>query len=196
MRKLPVVPICRRASRLPRRANHNDASAHPVSARGAFGQSSPNARRGAVDAGGVGANRQSQGGSHRERWQFARNDHADPAYGKIAWSWRPKLAPSPAVVRSAQPGQPHQRSAGRRWQQSSSHRGDRGISRQTIRAGKAGMSRLPPGFSCAFERKPAAQEVMGASRRPVFPAPSLDEGEWTSRARAPTGRENATLCPT
>jgi len=31
MRKLPVVPICRRCQRLPRRANHNDALAHPAS---------------------------------------------------------------------------------------------------------------------------------------------------------------------
>jgi hypothetical protein len=31
MRKLPVVPICRRCSRLLRRANHNDALAHPAS---------------------------------------------------------------------------------------------------------------------------------------------------------------------
>jgi hypothetical protein len=31
MRELPVVPICRRCPRLPRRANHNDALAHPAS---------------------------------------------------------------------------------------------------------------------------------------------------------------------
>jgi hypothetical protein len=31
MRKLPVVPICRRRQRLRRRANHNDALAHPAS---------------------------------------------------------------------------------------------------------------------------------------------------------------------
>jgi hypothetical protein len=31
MRELPVVPICRMASRLRRRANHNDPLAHPVS---------------------------------------------------------------------------------------------------------------------------------------------------------------------
>jgi hypothetical protein len=31
MRKLPVVPICRRCLRLHRRANHNDAPAHPAS---------------------------------------------------------------------------------------------------------------------------------------------------------------------
>ena len=55
MRKLPVVLLCRRPSRLPRRANQNDRLAHPVSARGAFGQSSPSVRRGAVDACGVGA---------------------------------------------------------------------------------------------------------------------------------------------
>ena len=31
MRELPVVPICRTYSRLLRRANHNDALAHPAS---------------------------------------------------------------------------------------------------------------------------------------------------------------------
>jgi hypothetical protein len=31
MRELPVVPICRRCQRLLRRANHNDALAHPAS---------------------------------------------------------------------------------------------------------------------------------------------------------------------
>jgi hypothetical protein len=36
MRKLPVVPIRRMHSRLPCRANHNDALAHPASTRGAF----------------------------------------------------------------------------------------------------------------------------------------------------------------
>src|SRR5690348_9185314 len=30
MRKLPVVPICRRYFRLPRRANHHDLLAHPA----------------------------------------------------------------------------------------------------------------------------------------------------------------------
>jgi len=31
MRELPVVPICRMGSRLRRRANHDDALAHPAS---------------------------------------------------------------------------------------------------------------------------------------------------------------------
>ncbi len=94
MRKLPVVLLCRRPSRLPRRANQNDRLAHPVSARGAFGQSSPSVRRGAVDACGVGAIEQSQGGSNRERKRRA-NDLAvsrtAKSRGPGARSWRQVL---------------------------------------------------------------------------------------------------------
>jgi hypothetical protein len=62
--------------------------------------------------------------------------------------------------------------------------GERGISRQPTRAGKAGMSRLPcvsPCIACAmFSTGPT-----GASRRPAFPAPSFSgEGVKTSKARA------------
>ena len=60
-------------------------------------------------------------------------------------------------------------SARRRWQQSSSHRGEHEAAVKTIRAGKAWLLQAEPVVQpCAF----LCARIAGASRRPAFPAPS------------------------
>ena len=61
-------------------------------------------------------------------------------------------------------------SARRRWQQSSSHRGEHEAAVKTIRAGKAWLLQAEPVVQpCAF----LCARIAGASRRPAFPAPSF-----------------------
>jgi hypothetical protein len=88
------------------------ASPHPVQRGGS--RSSRNAGWAAVDAGGVGAKGIRRAG-HTVSECIAQTTGAVPgearkgedglsAYGKIVWSWRPKLAPSLAVMCFARPG--------------------------------------------------------------------------------------------
>jgi hypothetical protein len=70
MRKLPVVPICRRCRRLLRRANHNDALAHPASMK--------------RDVRAVVTTREAG-----MRWtRMARETNVTEADGEVVWSWR------------------------------------------------------------------------------------------------------------
>ncbi len=125
-------------------------TAIPPRWRGAFWPIVTNVRRGAVDAGGVGANKQSQGGSYRERRQFARNDHAvscvrqnrvvlAPGCWRQALRWRdrPDRAVSPAIREATVATELV--SPGRARHKPSTHR-----------AGKAGLFPAEPVCSCAF----------------------------------------------
>jgi hypothetical protein len=71
MRKLPVVPICRRPLLLRRRANHNDPLARPAAARGALRDRHERWKRDAMDA-------------------MSHETNDDIADGEVVWSWRPK----------------------------------------------------------------------------------------------------------
>ena len=93
-------------------------------------------------------------------------------YGKIVWSWRPKIwrqARGDVAANRRAHRQP--RSEGAIVQRSP---GEHDISRSNHRAGKAGMFPValwlfPPVLHT--EPTPCAQAAMGASRLPVFPAP-------------------------
>jgi hypothetical protein len=78
------------------------------------------------------------------------------ADGEVVWSWRPKLAPSSWDI-----------SHGRRWQQSSAHRGDHEVSRNTIARGKPD-ERLPCGLLVRFVRTTAGAIGARLSLRPSF----------------------------
>jgi hypothetical protein len=119
---------------------------------------------------------------------IARHDHADRVRQN-----RVVLAPEAGAKScggvAGSTGQAHQRSARRRWQQSASHRGERDISRSNHCAGKAGLSPASPVFPLCIIARRFSTEVTGASRHPVFPAPSFrkegeKEGERMSKARA------------
>ena len=72
MRELPVVPICRTYQRLRRRANHNDALAHPASMKRDVSADRHDTWGGdAMDA-------------------AARETNVAKADGEVVWSWRPK----------------------------------------------------------------------------------------------------------
>jgi hypothetical protein len=71
MRNLPVAPTCRMRTRLPRRANQNDALAHPASMRGTFRPIVTNREAGM-------------------RWtRMARETNVADADGEVVWSWSP-----------------------------------------------------------------------------------------------------------
>ena len=71
MRKLPVVPICRRYRRLRRRANQNDLLAHPASMK--------------RDVRAIVTTREAG-----MRWtRKARETNVACADGEVAWSWPP-----------------------------------------------------------------------------------------------------------
>jgi hypothetical protein len=71
MRQLPVMPICRICSRLPRRANRNDILAHPASMK--------------RDVRAVVTTREAG-----MRWtRMARQTNVANADGEVVWSWPP-----------------------------------------------------------------------------------------------------------
>ncbi len=114
----------------------------------------------------------------------ARGTNDAVAYGKTARSWRPKLAPSLVVVRLPDRAWPHQRSARRRWQQSSPHRGDRGISRQPTAQGRPGCLGCTCMLVCDFFCAICTRD-RGCSGHLVFPAPSSSKRARTfSKPRA------------
>ena len=107
MRKLPVVPICRTCSRLLRRANHDDALAHPASMKRD-----------------VSADRHDTWGGDAMDANGTRDERGLMRTAKSCGSGAPKQA-----LRS------RDLSCERRWQPSNGHRGERDISRKTIAQG-------------------------------------------------------------
>ena len=104
-------------------------------------------------------------------WQRATRT-MPPAYGKIAWSRRPEAGAKPCGDALFPTGRAHQRSARRRWQQSSSHRGDRDISRRPTAQGRPGapgcLCMLVCGISCAtLHTRPRVPPRTRSSLRPL-----------------------------
>ena len=78
----------------------------------------------------------------------------------------------------------HCASRRRRWQQSLAHRGERGVSRKTIRAGKAGLLPRKPVVN-ARSRNLFCAGAVGAQRAPGLPCSlCVPEGQSNCRARA------------
>jgi len=129
------------------------------------------------------ARRQSQGGSNRERCALRTTNDAG-AYGKTVWSWLSLLQSSFREGASAQPGAMRRQFAKRRRQERIRLRGEHGISRQTTAQGRPGCLGCPV-FPLCIACAMFSTGAMGASRRPVFPAPSVTkEGKETRIARA------------
>ena len=135
--------------------------------------------------------RQSQGGSNRERGA-ARVTNGAGAYGKTVWSWLSLLQSSFRGDASTQPGLMYRQSAERRRQERIRLREERAISRRTTAQGRPGVSGFTCGFPLCIACAMFSTGAMGASRHPVFPAPSaLDEGKRQKQASGKTCRENA-----
>ena len=108
-----------------------------------------------------GADRESSRTRGGMRWtRELRLTSVTDADGEDVWSWRPKLAPS--LLKQF---------GGRRWQQSSAHRGERAISRKTTAQGKPDAS-AEPVCSCALFICAFCTRDRGCSAHPAFPAPS------------------------
>src|ERR1700726_1040449 len=107
MRKLPVVPICRRCQRLLRRANHNDALGHPASMKRD-----------------VSADRHDTWGGDAMDAEGTSDERGLRRTAKSCGPGAPKQA-----LRSRDP------SCERRWQPSKGHRGEHDINRKTIAQG-------------------------------------------------------------
>ena len=137
----------------------------------------------AVDAGGVGA-KAIAGRLSRARERCAlRTTNDAGAYGKTVWSWLSLLQSSFREGASAQPGAMRRQFA-KRWRQERIRlRGEHGISRQTTAQGRPGCLGCPV-FPLCIACAMFSTGAMGASRRPVFPAPSVTkEGKETRIAR-------------
>jgi hypothetical protein len=94
MPDLPVVPKCRTHLALRRRANHNDALAHPASARGALRPIVTKREAGCGGRGSVGRGDIAGRVQARERFNRARKTTGVVAYGEVVWSWHPLLMSS------------------------------------------------------------------------------------------------------
>lgn len=89
-----------------------------------------------------------------------------------------------------------QQSARRRWQQSSSHRGDRDISRSNHCAGKAGCFRPTCGSPAVSVHPRICTAGHGCQPAPGLPcALFLGRGGGVKQGSGRTCRENAKLCP-
>jgi hypothetical protein len=104
MPDLPVVPKCRTRLALLRRANHDDALAHPASARGTLRPIVTKREAGCGGRGSVGRDDIAGRVQARERFNRARKTNGAEAYGEVVWSWHPLLMLSLAEVLAAQPG--------------------------------------------------------------------------------------------
>jgi hypothetical protein len=173
MRKLPVVPICRRRARLRRRANHDHPLAHPASSKRGVRVVSIRGVRAAVDADSV-ARERDRSAALTVSDRFPRRTSGDVAYGKTVWSWHPLLVLSFAEARvpnRVQLSLPiREATEARRIRL----RGARHTPSNHC-AGKAGLHPASPVvFLLCILALPGAQGATGASRHPVFPAPSHD----------------------
>jgi len=107
-------------------------------------------------------------------------DENAAAYGEVVWSWRR----DPGVKPAGDPPATVARKA--------AHRGEHEVSRKTIARGKPGCL----GCTCSLTRVLFCSTLRtrdcGRSRRPAFPAPSLQgEGTTDATTRAKTCRGNA-----
>jgi hypothetical protein len=136
----------------------------------------------------------SQGGSLRERVRRV-HDRRSSRTAKACGPGARSLCVKSCGGAATRPGSLHQRSAGRRWQECIAHRGERAISRKPIAQGRPGCLGCPVVFPLCFIAHSCAQRAMGASRHPVFPAPSFrTEGEEIKQSSGKSRRENAKSC--
>jgi hypothetical protein len=91
---------------------------------------------------------------------FKRTDERCGADGEVAWSRYPDAGIKSAAMLAV--------SRRRWWPTSPVHQGERQVSRQTIAQGRPGVLGCTCGSAACF----LLHATMGASRRPVFPAPS------------------------
>jgi len=116
------------------------------------------------------------------------------AYGKTVWSWPSLLRSSLAEALPSQPVRLRRQSAGDGDKRNSSP-GRARHKPSTHCAGKAGRFRLHLYAAVQFPDASRAQRTAGASRHPVFPAPSCRKrGEEMRQSSGETRREIASVC--
>ncbi|SCB36754.1 hypothetical protein GA0061098_100735 [Bradyrhizobium shewense] len=132
----------------------------------------------------------------RQGWKNC-GEMAGRAYGKTVWSW-PSLLRSSCLRRCAraQPGGLHRQFERRGRPEGTRLPGEHGISRPTIAQGRPSDRRHLYAAVRFFLRVLFAQRTAGASRHPVFPAPSWIRG-WSDEAKLgrikPRGREGVSV---
>jgi hypothetical protein len=118
------------------------------------------------------------------RWtDQTRETHAPGAYGEVAWFGRRGAGAKPALGSAGDGGK------------RAVLREEREASRKAIAQGRPGCSACTCMLVCSFCPSANGTRDRGCGKHPVFPAPSLMEGNATNKTSGERCREIAKACP-